>query len=156
MNEQLLNALDKLPVFAGISYRCLTIEDPMLPGAFVTASVVPTTLASSALTAVPGLRTVVAFLNRTARDVSLLAPGGQEVAVMPECAFRTVGEVDLRRSLTIRLVEEIVDAAWPDPAWPQDFTTIMEHITTALAAPPASINTSRYTGPFALIPATGG
>lgn len=155
MSDQLLNALGKLPLFSGISYRCLTSEDQILPDAFVTTGVVPTTLAPSALTVVAGLSTVVAFLNRTARDVSLLTAGGPEVAILPECAFRTVGVADFPNSLSIRVVEEIVDSGLPDPSWPQDFTAVMQRITTALAAPLTHVNLLRYSGTFALTSATG-
>lgn len=151
MNDALINALGKLPVYSGISYRCLTGADPTPPSVFVTSGVTPATLAPSGFLKISGLRTVVAFLNRTARDASSFATDGPEAAILPNCAFRTVGEFEFPGPFTIRVVEEIVEPGFPEPAWPQDLAAILEQITTALADRATSGSMLRYAGPFAYI-----
>ncbi|BDZ41685.1 hypothetical protein GCM10025865_09840 [Paraoerskovia sediminicola] len=107
-----------------------------------------------------GVVAVVAFLNRTARDVSSLLEGrSNEVALLPGAAYHAVGKFSpIGHDFDVLAVEEILheDTQAPAPQWPHEGAKIADLISEALSGDAGEPTTEvgRYVGPLPLTAAT--
>jgi hypothetical protein len=143
----LLDALDKLPPYGGITFRGIPIGASAPPHVSVATGLIPTTtqvqLASENFTAA----WILALLNRTARDISILSAASEEheVVIRPGTAWSRLFQINVQGCrIPVLVLEELqLSDDGAQPLWGDTSgalaQTITQQVQQALALPPSPI-----------------